>query len=374
MSFIIVYPSYKPNEASTNRLKAFLKAFDEFGIFGKMVFVYPDKNSNRLEETYRNIEVTYLWDKYKCRNKIYKYIRSFFDAKRFSKMLHQGDRVFLIDASAYLSYFVEKKGLLVYQERTEHPDVNPLEFGFLQKKYLKACRHLSGMFTISTALKKVFQDLGVKQVVVVNMTVDIGRFIELEKQVQECRYIAYCGTASNNKDGVDRLIKAFSIVHKKYVDMKLYIIGKAPTKGDESGNLKLVDDLELNDAVVFTGIVPAKKMPQLLKNAELLALARPDSLQAQCGFPTKLGEYLLTENPVVVTKVGDIPLFLEDGVSALLVEPDDIEGFANKMIWALDYPDEAAIIGKEGSKVALKEFNYKTEAKKIVDVIFKEQS
>lgn len=372
MSFIILYPAYKPNQAPTNRLKTFLKAFDELGVSGEMVFVYPNENSAKLEESYNNIQVTYLWDNYNCKNKIYKYLRSFFDINRFAKTLHQGDKVFLVGGSEYLSCFVKTKGLCVYQERTEHPDVNPLEFGFLQRKYLKACRHLAGMFTISTTLQKVYQDLGVKQVSVVNMTVDANRFVGLEKQPQDCRFIAYCGTASNNKDGVDRLIKAFAIVNKKHPDVKLYIMGKAPSKNDASGNLKLVNDLGLNEMVVFTGVIPSEKMPQMLKNAEVLALARPDSLQARCGFPTKLGEYLLTENPVVVTKVGDIPLFLEDGVSALLVDPDDIEGFADKMIWALDHPQEAAQIGKEGAKVALKEFNYKTEAKKIVDLIFKE--
>ena len=374
MSFIIVYPSYKPNQAPTNRLKAFLKAFDEFGVLSEMVFIYPNESSDKLEETYDNIRVTYLWDKYKCRKKIYKYIRSFFDAKKFAKTLHQGDNVFLVGGSEYLSCFVKTKGLYVYQERMEHPDVNPLELLFLQRKYLRACRHLAGMFTISTTLRKVYQDLGVRQVSVVNMTVDANRFMGLEKQKQDCRNIAYCGTASNNKDGVDRLIKAFAIVNKKHPDVKLYIMGKAPSKNDASGNLKLVNDLGLNEMVVFTGVIPSEKMPQMLKNAEVLALARPDSLQARCGFPTKLGEYLLTENPVVVTKVGDIPLFLKDGVSALLAEPNDINEFANKMIWVLDNPVEAAIIGKEGAKVALKEFNCIIEAKKIVDVIFKVQS
>ena len=102
------------------------------------------------------------------------------------------------------------------------------------------------------------------------MTVDANRFIHLKKQEVEHRYVAYCGTASNNKDGVDDLIKAFSVVHKKHHDIKLFIIGKAPSSEDESGNLKLVNDLGLNDGVVFTGMIPAQEMPQLLKNACML--------------------------------------------------------------------------------------------------------
>lgn len=200
------------------------------------------------------------------------------------------------------------------------------------------------------------------------MTVDSNRFKGLKRQPSD-KYIAYCGTASNNKDGVNELIKAFAIVNKKHPEVKLYIIGNTPDKNDVSGNLKLIAELDIKDSINFTGVVPAKQIPQVLKNATVLALDRPDSLQAQCGFPTKLGEYLLTENPVVVTKVGDIPLFLKDGETALLAEERNPQEFASKLIWALEHNEEAAKIGKAGALVALRQFNYLSETKKIVDEI-----
>ena len=116
-------------------------------------------------------------------------------------------------------------------------------------------------------------------------------------------------------------------------------------------------------------IVSAAEIPQILKNATVLALDRPDSLQAQCGFPTKLGEYLLTENPVVVTKVGDIPLFLKDGETALLAEERNPHEFSSKLLWALEHPAEAIEIGKAGAQVAMREFNYLNETKKIIKAI-----
>ena len=152
--------------------------------------------------------------------------------------------------------------------------------------------------------------------------------------------------------------------------MKLYIIGPIPKKEEEKVNLKLIDDLGISDQIVFTGLVPAKQMPQLLKNAEVLALDRPDNMQAKYGFATKMGEYLLSERPVVVTKVGDFPLFFKDGESALLANPSDANDFATKLNWALDNPKAAERIGKRGAEVAMREFNYITESKKIADVIF----
>ncbi len=136
-----------------------------------------------------------------------------------------------------------------------------------------------------------------------------------------------------------------------------------------SGNLELIENLGVKNSVIFTGIVSAAEIPQILKNATVLALDRPDSLQAQCGFPTKLGEYLLTENPVVVTKVGDIPLFLKDGETALLAEERNPHEFSSKLLWALEHPAEAIEIGKAGAQVAMREFNYLNETKKIIKAI-----
>ena len=100
-----------------------------------------------------------------------------------------------------------------------------------------------------------------------------------------------------------------------------------------------------------------------------MALDRPDNIQAKYGFPTKLGEYLLTGNPVVITSVGDIPLFLRDGYSVLLAEPNSPNSFSAKLNWALENPDISHRIGEEGRKIAELEFDSQTETNKIIKVI-----
>ena len=369
----IIYGCYKPNTAPTNRLLAFLKSFDEQGVQVDLVFVYPNDKADRLDTGgYKNVKVSYLWDGHHTQNKQIKYLLSFIDAAKYAKRIPSGSIVLVMGSSEYLPFFVNREDLSVYQERTEHYDVVKLRPGFLQRRYLLAIPKLSGMFVISTALKEAYLGIGAKNVSIVNMTVDANRFKGLRKKENKEKYIAYCGTASNNKDGVDDLIKAFAIVNKTHPDIKLYIMGKAPAKEDVTGNLALVERLGMSSSVVFKGIVPAADMPQLLVDAEIVALARPDSLQARCGFPTKLGEYLLSKNPVVVTKVGDIPLFLKDGETALLSEPRNSELFATKLNWALEHPDEARIIGAKGYEVALASFNSQTEGEKIIKSVFPE--
>ena len=105
---------------------------------------------------------------------------------------------------------VKRKGVKVVHEKTEHPDVYSFK-GFNVERYKREVVKVDGMFVISTALKDYFVSCGLpkEKIEIVNMTVDSNRFVGLTKQPSE-KYIAYCGTASNNKDGVDELIKSFA--------------------------------------------------------------------------------------------------------------------------------------------------------------------
>lgn len=365
---------YLPNSAVTNRLLGHLKRFCERGILVEMHFMLPNPNRDKCDIEIPGVTFRYWWDNQSVSNKYLRHLLSIYNAWKCRKGLNKGDSVLLLGMTNYLPIFTFGNKFYVYYETTEHPLIGNLsKFVNKWKKWFelyfaKRCNHI---FVISTHLKRYYIDNGIPsdKVSIVNMTVDISRFDNLQKDTTREKYIAYCGTASNNKDGVNLLLMSFSQVVKSHPEYKLYIIGATPSVNDEAGNLKLLKELEIEDRVVFTGVVKADKMPQLLYDAEILALERPDSLQAQNGFPTKLGEYLLTGNPVVVTSVGDIPLFLEDGISAYIAPPDNPEAFAEKLIYAIENIDQSREIGEYGKNVALSFFNYKTEGDKIVNTI-----
>ena len=202
------------------------------------------------------------------------------------------------------------------------------------------------------------------------MTVDLSRFDNnfALNQLFIKPYLAYTGTFNNQKDGVDILIKAFALLAPKHENLKLYLAGFYHY--DVERNTELIKHLGLKDRIVNIGILNKNEIPSFLKHASLLVMARPDSRQAQGGFPTKLGEYLATGNPVCVTKVGEIPDYLEDRVSAFLADPGDVESFAKAMDTALSNPELAKMVGKNGRKVAEDHFDAKVQSKNLYDFIF----
>lgn len=367
----ILLRGYFPGLAPNNHYMGWLKSFDALGVKATVVNIRPNDEFCRMPEVYDNLKIVNLWDNPFCRvkNRQLRYIIHQFNVWRFCRKVKAGDTVWVYDLPEAVTKLAGKKGVRIFNEVTEHPEIgaDSARAKAAAKKRVEAIKKIDGLFVISTQLKQAYVDRGVDadKIHIINMTVDADRFMGLVKQGDE-RSIVFCGNGSNNKDGVDQLIKAFAIVHNQHPEFVLKIVGPAPQRGDSSGNVELVEQLGLVECVEFCGRKTPEEVPQLLKNATILALDRPDSLQAQNGFPTKLGEYLLTENPVCVTNVGDIPMFLKDGNSALIAEHDNIEDFSSKLLWAIEHPERASEIGKRGAEVARTHFNMMTEAKKML--------
>lgn len=369
----IVSRSFEPTSAGNNRLLSFMRGLSEAQIKTSIIFTSPGSAMSVCEEDFPHIDIVYLWKKCYISHPKLKYISYLYYLFYLTLFLPRRSNVISFGFSELLDFLKFRKDLRVYYEISENPEISLTTNRYMGSSvdgFIKNCKWLAGLFVITTSLKEYFMEKGIpfQKIHIVNMTVDATRFACLIKNTND-RYIAYCGNASNNKDGVDRLIKSFADIADKHKDVRLYIIGGRPGDGESFANLELAKNLGLEDRVVFTGMVPPKDMPQLLKNAEICALDRPNNVQAKYGFPTKLGEYLLTENVAAITAVGDIPLFLSDKITALVSNPNDEAAFSKNLDWALNHREEAAEIGKRGAEVAMKHFNAHTETQKIIEAI-----
>jgi glycosyltransferase involved in cell wall biosynthesis len=269
--------------------------------------------------------------------------------------------------------------ILVVKEKSEYPFLDRTKLLNKIKAYIHEhfeVKLYDGMLIISKSLESYYKPLMRKRAryLMVPILVDASRFENGGKAATNEKYIAYCGDPSGNKDGVPILLEAFSLIAKKHPAVKLYIIGDSHRKDVLPALQKKVEKLNIGDRVVFTGKVNPEEMPKYLCNAAVLALARPTSLQAKYGFPTKLGEYLATGKPVVVTDVGEIADFLRDGESAYIAPPDNAMAFAAKLDYVIDNYETAQEVGVQGKTVALKNFNYKNHGKRIAEFIQQNRS
>lgn len=259
------------------------------------------------------------------------------------------------------------------QEKSEFPFVL-MKKGILRKAFAKfyvntTYRLFDGLIVMTKPLMEYFKDKVRKncRLFEMPMTVDVERFDIDRTNTEYGSYVAYCGNMAGNKDGVLNLIEAFNGIAIKHPDVKLLLIGGSSNQNDWDKIVKRVKETG-NANIILYGKAMRDEIPSLLKNAKVLALARPSSLQSTGGFPTKLGEYLATGNPVVVTAVGDIPQYLNE-TNAFVVEPDNNESFAYALSKVLSDYGKAQEIGKNGRELAMSVFNSKLQSQRLYEYL-----
>lgn len=248
----------------------------------------------------------------------------------------------------------------------------PSKFGSIWKNFRLSIDYkwFNFVFVISTSLFDYYKPLIKKEakVLLIPINVDFNRFPTIVSSLSNNHFISYCGDLSQSKDGVADLIKSFSLIHKTFPDKILKLIGRTTEKNLIS--LKtLVEEVNLTDKVIFTGYVNPEEIPNHLYESRLLVLARPDNIQAKGGFPTKLGEYLATGVPVVVTNVGDLGNYIMNGYSGYLAQPGDPSIFANKMMEALSDDQKSSEIGRNGREMAKEHFSVLVQGEQLYNFL-----
>lgn len=368
MRILYVVSTFYPNTAYTNRNKAAVRGFLENGSQCDVLSIRPlvtkesmcvnrivVPRSSRLKTTFYTI-----LNMMKARRAIKDY-----------------DVVYCATYTLPIVKMIircaQKYKKVAIHERTEMPDIILEITGEKQSSfeaYLSESKRFNHLFVISTPIQDYFIKHGVSEekIDIFPMIVDPHRFDGLTKQNVGYKYIAYGGNMNNSKDGIAELIESFAR-SKTRKTHKLMLIGNKPTGTQKEIYDSILARYEVKDEVVFRGQVDRDEMPQLLIDADLLVLCRPNNRQALGGFPTKLGEYLSTGNPVLVTRVGDIDKYIVDGVNGYLAKPDDIEDFSQRMDAIIESYPEAQVVGQKGKELALDAFNYKVQTKKVLDII-----
>ncbi len=117
------------------------------------------------------------------------------------------------------------------------------------------------------------------------------------------------------------LIKSLVPLLKKFPKVRLIIIGE----GKERENLQqLIEELNLTESVFLVGAI--NEAARLLKAFDIFVLS---SLSEAYGYV--IHEAGLAELPVIATNVGGIPEIIENGVSGLLIEPNNPQALSQAL-------------------------------------------
>jgi 2-deoxystreptamine N-acetyl-D-glucosaminyltransferase/2-deoxystreptamine glucosyltransferase len=148
--------------------------------------------------------------------------------------------------------------------------------------------------------------------------------------------VAYIGRIAPQKD-VGTLVEAFGRIEEKAC---LIVVGDGPER-------EAVERRCRSGRVHFVGFVEHRKIPAVLRHADLLVLAtRYEEL------PSVLVEGMAAGLPVVASRVGGIPTLVDHDVNGLLVPPGDAAALASAITRLLTEPDTAARLSAAARRTA----------------------
>ena len=138
-------------------------------------------------------------------------------------------------------------------------------------------------------------------------------------------FVLFVGRLASNK-GLPALVEAFAELHRH--DPTAYLVLIGGDEGERAGVERRARELGVSDRLRLTGFVAD---PSLLAAAfrEARWFALPSQYEA---FGLVLLESLAQGTPVIASRVGGIPEFIEDGKAGRLIPPEDARALANAFL------------------------------------------
>lgn len=238
-------------------------------------------------------------------------------------------------------------------------------YGYLFNVYF-LYRKSSQLIVFSSYLKELYIRQGVypeKIIVQPNLT-DFDIWRTDEKPIKYT--LGYSGTPTI-KDGIIDLFEAISVLRENNIEITLLLIGDRLFGESLIPKLKeIAKTLNIADLITFTGLVATEEVKYYLAECKILTLTRPDIIQTQAGFPTKLGEYFASGKQILVTNFGDINKYFIPSKEIVTANCGNIEDIAQKITWILENPVESETIRQKGYLKAKEILAYQTNVKRIL--------
>jgi glycosyltransferase involved in cell wall biosynthesis len=165
--------------------------------------------------------------------------------------------------------------------------------------------------------------------------------------------------------GIPTLAAAIPLVLEARPNVRWLVIGDGPLRST------LDAAVQGDERVVRAGMLPHAEMPEYLAACDVLV--SPHGRQADggefFGSPTKLYEYMAAGRAIVASRLGQIAEVLADGVSALLVEPDDPAALAEAIVRLVDHACLRTRLARGAREAAEDRHTWRQNAARVLEAL-----
>lgn len=242
----------------------------------------------------------------------------------------------------YAAYLLSRKLNLPYIVTVHGETINTL---YLHKRKFKkskiALLNADAVVGVSSkVVKKISKLTGRKEnLFTVLNGYNRTKFNSPELSSQKELIILFAGNMVKSK-GCDYLLKAFSILSKKYQAIKLILAGGG-TLLDEMKRLAI--NLNVMDRVTFNGTMLHADLLELISQCDIFILPSYDE-----AFGIVYLEAMSFKKPIIGTEGEGICDIVKDNINGLLAQPKNIDSIVSKLEQLIDSPELRIKLGNNG--------------------------
>ena len=197
---------------------------------------------------------------------------------------------------------------------------------------------------------------------VIHSSVDLSRIAPVaEAQARSPFRILFVG-ALEAKKGVEHLLTALALISERLGDWQCALAGDGPLRPALE---RQAQELGIAERVRFHGPLDFEAVAEAYAGASVCvapSIIGPGGRQE--GIPNVMIEALAFGKPAVSTPISGIPELIEDGVSGLLVPPEDAERLAGAILRIHADPEFARMLGANGRAVVERHFDLASNARR----------
>ena len=142
--------------------------------------------------------------------------------------------------------------------------------------------------------------------------------------------------------GFDVALDAFAVLLKRFPQIRLVIAGDG---SERTALVNQAEELGIESAVDFKGLIPPEQVPALLNEATMVLL--PSRFE---GLPLVALQAAQMCRPIVATNVDGLPKLVINQKTGMLIEKDEPKMLTDAIAFCLEHPELAIALGQAARK------------------------
>ena len=167
------------------------------------------------------------------------------------------------------------------------------------------------------------------------------------------------------RKGLAELVSAFEIVSKSVPDSRLVIVGDGPFRSELQA---LVARSPARDRVELKGMLTGRPLYDEYASCDVFVMPSKTTSVDTEGFGMVFLEAAYFSRPAVGTRSGGIPEAVVDGETGLLVEQDDVQGLALKIVTLLSDAALSQRLGRRARERVLEGYTWRQATKRFLEM------